>query len=59
MVKSASGDDGDVRRRLVAAEGGAEAGEELVHAERLGDVVVGAGVEGGDLVGLGRRAPTG
>ena len=27
-------------------------GEQLVHAERLRDVVVGAGVEGGDLVGL-------
>ena len=33
-----------------AAGHGAEAGEQLVHAERLGDVVVGAGVEGLDLV---------
>ena len=29
-----------------------EPGKELVHAEGLGDVVVGAGIEGGDLVGL-------
>ena len=36
-----------------AAERGAEPGEELVHAEGLGDVVVGAGVEGGDLVAFG------
>ena len=28
----------------------AQPGEQLVHAERLGDVVVGAGVEGVDLV---------
>ncbi len=33
-----------------AAGHGSEAGEELVHAERLGHVVVGAGVEGLDLV---------
>ena len=33
-------------------DGGAQPGQQLVHAERLGDVVVGAGVEGGHLVGL-------
>ncbi len=32
---------------------GAQAGEELAHTERLGHVVVGAGVECGDLVALG------
>ena len=35
------------------AHRGPEPGQQLVHAERLGDVVVGAGVEGGHLVGLG------
>ena len=40
-------------RRLVAAQRGADAGQQLVHAERLGDIVVGARVEGGHLVGLG------
>ena len=57
--------DGEVRgldeRLLVSgrgpAERGAQPGEQLVHAERLGDVVVGAGVERGDLVALRRRAP--
>ena len=34
-------------------ECGPQTGEELVHAERLGHVVVGAGVEGRDLVALG------
>ena len=33
-----------------SAQCGSEAGEELVHAEGFGDVVVSAGVEGGDLV---------
>ena len=53
--------DGEVRRgdaRLFgrrgrdAAERGPQAREELAHAERLGDVVVGTGVERGDLVAL-------
>ena len=35
-----------------AAQRGAQAGEQLVHPERLGHVVVGAGVERRDLVGL-------
>ena len=35
------------------AERSAQAGQELVHAERLGDVVVGAGVERRNLVALG------
>ena len=35
-----------------ASQRGAHAGEELVHAERLGDVVVGSRVERVDLVGL-------
>ena len=34
---------------------GAQPGQQLVHAERLGDVVVGAGVERVDLVGLSVR----
>jgi hypothetical protein len=34
-------------------ESGPQPRQELVHPERLRDVVVGAGVEGGDLVGLG------
>ena len=34
----------------------ADAGKELVYAERFGDVVVGAGVEGGDLVAAARPA---
>ena len=37
-------------RALVAAHVGAHAGEQLRHAERLFDVVVGAGVEGAHLV---------
>ena len=35
-----------------AAQGGAQPGQQLVHAERLGQVVVGAEVERGHLVGL-------
>ena len=46
-------DEGFFFRRGGAAEGGAQASEELVHAERLGDVVVGAGVERRNLVALG------
>ena len=46
-------DDGLLLGRRVAPQRGSEAREELVHAERLGDVVVGAGVEGRDLVALG------
>src|SRR5262249_62016412 len=47
-----------VDRRLLVDGNGAtqsrsEAGQELAHPERLGDVVVGAGVERGDLVRLG------
>ena len=34
----------------------ADAGEEFVYAERFGDVVVGAGVEGDDLVAAARPA---
>ena len=33
-----------------AAQCGADAREEFVHAERFGDVVIGAGVESGDLL---------
>jgi hypothetical protein len=56
--------------RCVAGGGtsqrGADPGEQFIHPERLGDVVVGAGVECGDLLVLrvpcrqhedGRRAP--
>jgi hypothetical protein len=46
-------DANGVERRGVrgpAAGNGADAGEELIDAERFGDVVVGAGIEGGDLV---------
>ena len=32
-----------------SAQGGADPGEQFAHAERFGDVVVGAGVEGVDL----------
>ena len=43
----------DVRgRRSSAAYGGAEAGEELVQPEGLGDVVVGAGVQRRDRIAL-------
>ena len=42
-----------VGRRVGAAQGGPQPGQQLVHAEGLGQVVVGAEVEGGDLVGLG------
>src|SRR5512133_823475 len=34
------------------ADGGAQAGQQLVEPERLGDVVIGARIEGGDLVGF-------
>ena len=34
------------------AQGGPHPGEQLLHVERLDDVVVGAPVEGGDLLGL-------
>ena len=46
-------DEGFFFRRGGTPEGGAQAGEQLVHAERLGDVVVGAGVERRNLVALG------
>ena len=42
-----------VGRRMRAAQGGPQPGQQLVHAEGLRQVVVGAEVEGGDLVGLG------
>ena len=51
-MKSRGLDDRLLLGRRRSAQRRAEPGEELVHAERLGDVVVGAGVEGGDLVGL-------
>src|SRR5207249_3022184 len=41
-----------VVRRDDLSECSAKARQELVHGERLRHVVVGAGVEGGDLVGL-------
>ena len=45
-----------VRRRGAAPDRGPQPGQELVHAEGLGDVVVGAGVERLDLVrGVGAR----
>jgi hypothetical protein len=46
----AQGDRWLVAFRSCAMEGYAQAGEQLVHAEGLGEVVVGAGVEGGHLV---------
>ena len=42
---------------LVASEGDPQTGHQLVHAERLGDVVVGARVKGCDLLSL--RDPRG
>ena len=45
-------DDGLVGRGMVPAEGGAQPGQELVDAERFGDVIVGPGVECSDLVGI-------
>ena len=39
--------------RRGAPQGRSQTRHQLVHAERLGDVVVGTGVERGDLVGLG------
>ena len=50
MVKSGVDDDRLLVGRRGAAQRGAQAGEQLVHAERLGDEVVGAGVERRDLV---------
>jgi hypothetical protein len=46
---------GGARGLLDAADGGAQPGHQLVHAERLGDVVVGARVQRGDLL-AGRLA---
>src|SRR6202011_4761816 len=53
--------DGEVRRRderrlagaVDASKGGADAGEELVHPEGLGHIVVSTGVERGDFDCLG------
>ncbi len=42
--------DAELGRGLGAAEEDAEAGEEFAAAERLGQVVIGAGVEGGDFL---------
>jgi hypothetical protein len=41
------------RRRLAIAQQRAQPGHQLAGGEGLGDVVVGAGVEGGDLLALG------
>ena len=55
-AERADADDGARRRRRRAAQGGPQPGEQLVHPERLGHVVVGAGVQGGDLVRLAPAA---
>ena len=52
IVKSDGDDDRLLLRRRRPPQRGAQPGEQLVHAERLGDEVVGAGIERGDLVGL-------
>src|SRR5687767_15143043 len=49
VLPDAYGGRGGVGRGGAAGDG-ADAGEEFVDAERFGDVVVGAGVERGDLV---------
>ena len=51
LGREVDGEVGGLDHRLLlgrrgAAQRGAEPGQQLVHAERLGDVVVGAGVEG-------------
>jgi hypothetical protein len=46
----AKGDDGRFVGGAGAAKDGADAGEEFAAAEGFGEVVVGAGVEGGDFV---------
>jgi hypothetical protein len=38
-----------VRAGSAVTQGDAQPGQQLVHVERLGDVVVGTGVQGGDL----------
>ncbi len=53
IVKSPRLDRRLLVRREETPERSPEPREELVHPERLGDVVVGAGVQRGDLVGLG------
>ena len=55
-VKRGRLDDRAPRRRPRAAQRRAQPREQLVHPERLGDVVVGAGVERDDLVALSVRA---
>ena len=52
-VKSGVVTTGSSRARRNPAQGGTQPREELAHAERLRDVVVGARVERGDLVALG------
>jgi hypothetical protein len=57
-IQSAGVHDGRTCSRLRggAANRGAQPGQQLVHAEGFGDVVVGAGVERRDLVtGVGTR----
>ena len=51
-MKSAVVDDGLLVGRRRPAQRRPQPGQQLVHAERLGHVVVGAGVERGDLVRL-------
>ena len=49
----ASGLSGAGARRLMAPQQRGDARHQLTHAERLGEVVVGAALEAEDLVGLG------
>ena len=56
MVKASVAIDRSFGATGAAAQGRADPGEELVHPEGLGDVVVGADVEGGDFGGLAWRA---
>jgi hypothetical protein len=49
-LDGATGEEGLGRGGEAASGGGTDAGEELGAAEGFGDVIIGAGVEGGDLV---------